>query len=114
MPPVPVEEFESYVADALDALPAELVDGFSNVVLVVEDRNFDEPSLLGLYEGIALTDREQYGGVLPDRISIYRLPLCRAARDRAELVRQIGVTVVHEFAHHMGIDESRLHQLGWG
>jgi predicted Zn-dependent protease with MMP-like domain len=111
--PVPAEEFEGYVADALDALPPELTARFSNVVLVVEDEHPDEPDLLGLYEGIALTEREDYTGVLPDRISLYRIPLCRMADDLDDLVTEIGVTVVHEFAHHVGISDERLHALGW-
>lgn len=114
MPPVPPPEFESYVADALDALPPDLVAGFTNVVVTVDDEHPGEPDLLGLYEGVALTERGDYSGVLPDRICLYRLPLCRFSRDASELVEQIGITVVHEFAHHVGIDDERLHELGWG
>ena len=113
MQPVSPAEFEGYVADSLDALPPELAARFSNVVLVVEDENEDDPDLLGLYEGVALTEREHYSGALPDRISVYRIPLCLLAEDLDHLVEQITVTVVHEFAHHMGIDEQRLHALGW-
>ena len=114
MLPVPLPQFEELVADALDALPAALAAHFNNVVVLVEDQNDDEPDLLGLYEGIALTEREHYTGALPDRISVYRLPLCDLAADLAELTEEIAITVVHEFAHHMGIDEDRLHDLGWG
>ena len=114
MQPVPPAEFEGYVADALDALPPELAARFSNVVVVVEDENADEPDLLGLYEGVALTEREHYSGALPDRISLYRIPLCLLAEDLDHLVEEITVTVVHEFAHHVGIDDDRLHDLGWG
>lgn len=114
MQPVPPAEFEDYVADALDGLPPELARHFSNVVVVVEDDNPDEPDLLGLYEGIALTERENYSGVLPDRISLYRIPLCLMAEDVDHLVEQIAITVVHEFGHHMGLDDDRLHDLGWG
>lgn len=113
MQPVSPEEFEGYVADALDELPPELVAQFSNVVVVVEDENDQEPDLLGLYEGIALTEREHYSGALPDRISLYRIPLCLLAADLDQLIEEIQVTVVHEFGHHMGIDEDRLHALGW-
>lgn len=113
MQPVSPDEFEGYVADALDQLPPELVARFSNVVVVVEDEHPDEPDLLGLYEGIALTEREFYSGVLPDRISLYRIPLCLLAEDLDHLLEEIGVTVVHEFAHHVGIDDDRLHELGW-
>ena len=114
MLPLPLTQFEELVADALDALPPELAAYFNNVVVIVEDENDEEPDLLGLYEGIALTEREHYSGALPDRISLYRLPLCELAADLEELTEEIGITVVHEFAHHMGIDEDRLHALGWG
>jgi len=111
--PVSPAEFEGYVADALDDLPPDLVAGFDNVVVVVEDEHSEEPDLLGLYEGVALTEREHYSGALPDRISLYRIPLCLLAEDLDHLLEEIQVTVVHEFAHHMGIDEQRLHALGW-
>jgi len=111
--PVSSTEFEGLVADALDSLPPELVARFSNVVVVVEDENEDEPDLLGLYEGVALTEREHYSGALPDRISLYRIPLCLLAEDLDHLVEEIAVTVVHEFGHHVGIDDDRLHELGW-
>lgn len=113
MQPVSAQEFEGLVADALDALPPRLTAEFSNVVVLVEDEG-DEPGLLGLYEGIAMTERAGYTGVLPDRITLYRLQLCRQARDLDDLVREIGVTVVHEFGHHVGISDERLHELGWG
>ena len=113
MQPVSPAEFEEYVADALDELPPELAAHFSNVVVVVEDENPEEPDLLGLYEGVALTEREHYSGALPDRISLYRIPLCLMAEDLDHLLEEIQVTVVHEFAHHMGIDDDRLHDLGW-
>lgn len=106
-------EFEELVADALDALPPELAARFSNVVVVVEDENPEEPDLLGLYDGVALTEREHYSGALPDRISLYRIPLCLMAEDLDHLVEEITITVVHEFAHHVGIDDDRLHALGW-
>ncbi|MCW2498900.1 MAG: metallopeptidase family protein [Frankiales bacterium] len=114
MQPVSPQEFEELVADALDLLPPELAARFANVAVVVADEHPDDPDLLGLYEGIPLTEREHYSGVLPDRISVYRIPLCLMAEDLDELVHEIGVTVVHEFGHHMGIDEDRLHHFGWG
>lgn len=113
MQPVSPEEFEGLVADALDTLPPDLVAAFDNVVVVVEHEHPDEPDLLGLYEGVALTEREAYSGALPDRISVYRIPLCLMAEDLEHLVEEIQVTVVHEFAHHVGIDDDRLHELGW-
>jgi predicted Zn-dependent protease with MMP-like domain len=112
--PVSPQEFEELVADALDRLPPEVAARFANVVVVVEHEHPDDPDLLGLYEGVPLTERESYSGVLPDRISLYRIPLCLLAEDLDDLVHEIGVTVVHEFGHHMGLDEDRLHGLGWG
>ena len=114
MQPVSPAEFEGYVADALDALPPQIAAHFSNVVVLTADENDEEPDLLGLYEGVALTEREHYSGALPDRISLYRIPLCLMAEDLEHLIEEITVTVVHEFAHHMGIDDDRLHELGWG
>jgi predicted Zn-dependent protease with MMP-like domain len=112
--PVSPQEFEQLVADALDDLPPALAARFANVVVVVEDEHPDDLDLLGLYEGVPLTERESYSGVLPDRISLYRIPLCLLAEDLDDLVHEIAVTVVHEFGHHMGLDEARLHQFGWG
>lgn len=113
MQPVPPQQFEELVGQALDRLPPELAGRFDNVVLLVEDQQDGQPDLLGLYEGVALTERDNYSGALPDRIVLYRLPLCRVSTDLDDLAGQIEVTVVHEFAHHMGIDDQRLHELGW-
>ncbi len=107
--------FDELVAEALDLIPAKLAEAMDNVVVLVEARNPDDPGLLGLYEGIALTVRDSnYGGVLPDRITIYRDALLDVCRDEQELVDEVAVTVVHEVAHHFGIPEHRLHELGWG
>ena len=85
-----------------------------NVAIVAEDRHRTE-DLLGLYEGIPLTERDDYGGlVMPDVISLYRLPLCEVCADEGELIEEIAVTVVHEVAHHFGIDDESLHAWGWG
>ena len=111
MEPIPSAEFEELVADALDGLPEGF--GFSNVVVVVEDQKRGQPHLLGLYEGIPLTERQHYSGALPDRITVFRLPLCRHSRDLEDLVGQVRVTVMHEFGHHVGMDEDHLHRLGW-
>lgn len=114
MEQMPEERFSELVGEALDALPSELAARFDNVAVVVADANLEEPDLLGLYEGIPLTDRwEDYAGVLPDRISIYRLPLCEMCDTEDELVEEIQITVVHELAHHFGIDDEDLHDLGW-
>jgi predicted Zn-dependent protease with MMP-like domain len=108
-------EFEELVADALDMIPPELTAAMDNVVVLVESRNADEADLLGLYEGIALTERtSDYGGVLPDRITIYQDAILDVCEDRDEVVQEVAVTVVHEIAHHFGIDEDTLHELGWG
>ncbi|HWB72206.1 MAG TPA: metallopeptidase family protein [Egibacteraceae bacterium] len=114
MEPIPEERFEQLVGQALDELPDDLWERFDNVAVVVADEHPDDPELLGLYEGIPLTDRWDYAAVLPDRIAIYRLPLCRLCADEQELVDEVKVTVVHELAHHMGIPEDALHDLGWG
>jgi predicted Zn-dependent protease with MMP-like domain len=107
--------FEELVSDALDEVPAELAAEMDNVVVLVEDRNDSEPELLGLYQGIALTERtSSYGGVLPDRISIYREAILDVCADEDDVVHEVTVTVVHEIAHHFGIDEQTLHDLGWG
>ncbi|GAA4611433.1 metallopeptidase family protein [Saccharopolyspora hordei] len=116
---MPVEmtraRFEELVADALDLLPAEFAAAMNNVVVLVEDAHPEDPSLLGLYEGIALTERDHtYAGVMPDRITIYREPLLEMCQDEEELVDEVAVTVVHEIAHHFGIDDDKLHALGWG
>ena len=113
MQPVSPAQFEDLVADALDTLPPGLTAAFSNVQVVVEHEHPDEPDLLGLYEGVPLTERDTYSGALPDRIQLFRIPLCLLAEDLEHLVEEIQVTVVHEFAHHMGIDDERLHELGW-
>lgn len=106
--------FEHLVGEALDLVPDELAALMDNVVVVVEDAHPEEPDLLGLYEGIPLTEREAYGGmVLPDRVSIFRLPICEMCRDEAEVVDEVRITVIHELAHHFGIDDDRLDELGW-
>lgn len=113
MGPIDEDRFAELVNRALDDVPDELWERLENVAVVVEDANADEPDLLGLYEGIPLTERWDYAGVLPDRIAIYRLPLCAVSADEEELVEQVAITVIHELAHHMGIDDDALHRLGW-
>lgn len=108
------DEFETMVADAIDELPEQLAVAMDNVAIVIDDWPTDP--LLGLYQGVPLTRRGPigYGGVMPDLITIYRGPLCARARDRADLVAQVRVTVLHEIGHHFGIDDDRLEELGWG
>lgn len=105
--------FEQLVAEAIDLIPAELAALIDNVVFLVEDEG-EYPDLLGLYDGIPLTERETYGiGELPDRIFIYRRPICAICGTDDEVVDEVITTVVHEVAHHFGIDDDRLHELGW-
>ena len=105
--------FEEMVATALDSLPAELGRLMSNVAVTVE-HNPGPPGLLGLYEGIPLTSRTtQYGGVLPDRITIYRQAICAICRTEDEVAGEVRRTVIHEVGHHFGIDDDRLAELGW-
>ena len=110
------ERFEELVAEALDTIPPDLGRLVDNVVVFVEDEApATGPELLGLYEGIPLTSRDHtYAGTLPDRITIFRRPILRSSRTEADVVRQVRVTVVHEIAHHFGIDDDRLDELGYG
>jgi predicted Zn-dependent protease with MMP-like domain len=116
------ETFESLVADALDSIPEALGKYMDNVAVFVEDwpttaqwsgRN---GTLLGLYQGVDLTRRSplSYGGVMPDRITIFRGPISQIARSEQEMVDLVTRTVIHEVAHHFGISDRRLHELGWG
>ena len=109
------DAFEELVVAELDALPDEMVDGLENVVFVTEDRPEDGSlDLLGLYDGVAVTERGQYGfGEMPDRIILYREPLLAICADVVALRDEIHVTLVHEIAHFYGIDDERLHDLGW-
>ena len=105
--------FEEMVVTALDSLPEELGRLMTNVAVTVEHAP-GPPGLLGLYEGIPLTDRStQYAGVLPDRITIYRQAICAICRSEQEVAEEVRRTVIHEIAHHFGIDDSRLDELGW-
>lgn len=110
------QRFDDLVGAAFDQIPDELTRMLDNVALFVEDDPpADEPGLLGYYDGIALTDRDvEYSGVLPDRIVIFRHPIIAISDDEHEVIDQIRITVVHEIAHHFGIDDARLDQLGFG
>ena len=108
------DDFEQLVEQALALLPDELAQAIDNVAVVLADRHRDEPDLLGLYEGIPLTEREEYGGLaMPDQVTIYRLPLAAMCESPDQLVAEVRITVIHELAHHFGIDDDRLHDLGW-
>jgi len=110
------ERFEELVSEALDQVPGELMKLLSNVVVLVADESpRGEPELLGLYEGHALTERGwDYSMVLPDRITVYRNPTLRVCDTEDEVIEEVAITVVHEIAHHFGISDDRLHDLGWG
>ena len=110
------EEFERLVGEALDTVPAELAAMVDNLVVLIEDdAPPHDPRLLGLYEGVPLTQRDHwYAGNLPDRVTIFRNPILEMCRTPEEVVEEVRITVVHEIAHHFGIDDARLHDLGYG
>ncbi len=115
------QRFEELVADALDSIPERLGKVMDNVAVIVEDWPAPEQSvgsghtLLGLYQGVDLTRRSplSYAGAMPDKIFIFRGPISDLARDEAELARLVRTTVIHEVAHHFGISDQRLQELGW-
>jgi predicted Zn-dependent protease with MMP-like domain len=109
------EEFDGLVGRALETIPTRLARAMDNVAVFVEDEPPDDlPGLLGLYEGIPLTARDGwYAGVLPDRITIFAGPLMRRCATQDEVVEQVRITVVHEVAHHFGIDDDELDELGY-
>jgi predicted Zn-dependent protease with MMP-like domain len=121
--PFPMSEadFESAVTDALDRIPPKVASAMENVAVFIEDdytpRPGEDPDtvLLGLYEGVPLTERDSWweAGSLPDRITIYRQPILDICGSREEVVEEVAITVMHEIAHHFGIDDQRLHELGW-
>ena len=108
--------FDEMVGRALDELPDELARRVDNVVGLVEpEAPADDPDLLGLYDGLALTERPaNHAGMLPDRILLFRGPLLDMADTVEDLEEEVRITVVHEVAHHFGLDDARLHELGWG
>ena len=110
------DEFDALVDAAIADIPAELINQLSNVAVFVEDDPpADQPELLGVYEGVPLTERgEQYGAVLPDRIVVFKNPILAVCGTHDDVVREVRITVVHEIAHHFGIDDERLHELGYG
>lgn len=105
------------MSEALDEIPPELARLMDNVVVLVEDESPPgDPELLGLYDGTPLTERTDwsYAGSLPDRITIFMNPTLRICETHDEVIEEVHVTVVHEIAHHFGIDDERLHELGYG
>jgi len=113
--PIDADAFERLVVEQLDLLPDEFVDRLENVAFVTESRPDDGTlNLLGLYNGVALTHRGNYGfGELPDRIVLYREPLLSISSDLADLKHHIHVTLVHEIGHYYGMDDDELGELGW-
>ena len=98
---------------ALDELPPNIVDALRNIAVVIEDENPDDPDLLGLYHGVPLPERGDMAGTLPDKISIYRIPLEESFPDPNELREEIRITVLHELGHYFGLDEDRIAELGY-
>jgi predicted Zn-dependent protease with MMP-like domain len=105
--------FDDHVRAALDELPPHLAAALRNVAVVVEDENPEDPDLLGLYHGVPLPERGDMAGTLPDKISIYRIPLEESFPDPEDLREEIRITVLHELAHYFGLDERRIADLGY-
>ena len=105
--------FGDHVQAALDELPPNIVDALRNIAVVIEDENPDDPDLLGLYHGVPLPERGDMAGTLPDKISIYRIPLEESFPDPNELREEIRITVLHELGHYFGLDEDRIAELGY-
>ena len=105
--------FEDQVRAALDELPPHIAQALENIAVVVEDENEEDPDLLGLYHGVPLPERGDMAGALPDKISIYKIPLEESFADPAELREEIRITVLHELAHYFGLDENRIAELGY-
>ena len=105
--------FDEHVRAALDSLPPDLAAALENIVVVIEEEHPDDADLFGLYEGIPLPDRGDMAGELPDRITIFRIPLEEEFADPVELEREIRITVLHEIGHYFGLDEDRLAELGY-
>ena len=105
--------FEDEVRAALDELPAHIAGALVNIAVVVEEENPEDPDLFGLYHGVPLPERGDASGLLPDKISIYRIPLEESFDDPDELREEIRITVLHELAHYFGMDEDRLTDLGY-
>jgi len=105
--------FEDQVRAALDELPPHIAQALENIAVVVEDENAEDPDLLGLYHGVPLPERGDMAGALPDKISIYKIPLEESFADPAELREEIRITVLHELAHYFGLDENRIAELGY-
>lgn len=117
---VDADDFALIVEDAMRNLPHELRRHIDNVILIVDDAS-PPGDVLGLYEGVPLTERSSYGGLdddgtfsMPDRVTLYRRTICESCDSLDEVHHEVMVTLVHELSHHVGIDDDRLHELGWG
>lgn len=111
---VSVEDFEALVADALDEVPEEFWPALDNLVVVVEDDPPPGEDLLGLYEGVPVTEQSVLDPTgMPDRITVFRVPHCEVAVDAGDLAQWVRETVLHELGHHLGLSEERLTELGW-
>lgn len=109
------KDFETLVGEGLDSLHDNMLRELDNVIFLVEDRPEDGSNVLGVYEGYSLAERNIYGyGEEPDRIILFRENLLEHCADIDELIAEIRITLVHEIAHFYGIDEARIHELGWG
>ena len=107
------EQFDALVDEAIDRIPTQFLDQLDQVIIQVHPFNLDEPTLLGLYEGIPLTERDSDHWGPPDQISLYRDMLCRIGHTEEELVEQIRITLLHEIGHYFGLDEEDLDRLGY-
>lgn len=105
--------FEDHVRAALDELPPHIAAALENVAVVVEDEHPDDPDLFGLYQGVPLPERGDASGLLPDKISIYRIPLEESFPEPEMLEEEIRITVLHELGHYFGLDEERIAELGY-
>ena len=110
------EEFDGLIDRAIDEIPDDLLSQLDNVAIFVEpDPREGEQGLLGLYHGVPLTERgSSYGAVLPDSIRIFKNPILGMCQTDEQVIEQVRITVVHKIAHHFGIDDERLHELGYG
>ena len=111
MEPIPRYRFERLVRDAIDLIPDEFSPVLDNVAIVIEDRAADEPDLLGLFDGVPITERTELDS--PSIVTIFHHALCAAVENEDELVNEVAITVIHELAHAAGIDDDRLDELGW-
>ena len=111
MEPIPRYRFERIVQDAIDLIPEELSAVLDNVAIIIEDSAPNAPDLLGVFDGVPITERND--SEAPSVITVFRHPLCACVTDEQELIDEVAITVIHELAHAAGIDDDRLDELGW-